>query len=336
MDFIQARELFKNSLLGLHRSKLHSGGTKVSLPCPICGDTNENHFHIHIPSKEDDMIFYKCFRSVCNAKGVLNSNILRDLGIYSPDILNFVKTVNGNLKDSNVRRYNKWKGYQINNYSPKVNSELNKEKMAYINNRLGLSLSANEIAKLKIVISFNDLLYYNKLNLSDFSDKRAWYLEYNTIGFISRDGTHCTFRDVNKKSYVAYNLLGVDNGEKHYIIPTKLDIMKPVNVYIAEGPFDILSAYYNIDGLDKENSIWVATCGASSYENIIKSMIRLGIFNATYHIFSDQDVTIDFYRNLKKKIGAYKFFNPINIYYNRLGKDIGVRKEEIDLIQTQI
>lgn len=336
MDFIQSRTLFINALLSHPRAKMHSGGTKISLPCPICGDTKENHFHIHVPSSNEELIYYKCFRSVCNAKGLLNSSILRDLDITSPDVINFVKILNGNLKTSNSKRYNRFSGYKIFNLAPRKTDEYINKKISYINNRLGLELSAKEITSMKIVLSFSDLLHYNKLNLSEnFSEKRAWYIEYNTVGFISRDGSHCTFRDIDKKSYVAYNLLGEDECDKYYTIPCELDFMRHINVYIAEGPFDILSAYYNLD-LDKDNALFIATCGASSYESILKSLIRIGVFNCTFNIFSDKDVTIEQYVAIKNKIGNYKFIRPINIFYNKIGKDIGVRKEEIELLQTQI
>ena len=103
---------------------------------------------------------------------------------------------------------------------------------------------------------------------------------------------------------------------------------------------DILSVKHNL-GYNTQKDINIAVSG-KSYDKILLFMISNTFFgsNVTVNIFSDNDAgfndkknatktTVEWYR---EKIGVFKpLFQNINIFYNMIGKDVGVPKEKIVL-----
>lgn len=339
-NFENLQQRFLSALLEMPYAKLHSGRKWVMFRCPYCYDSKKHidttHFNVSIPQTDNDIIYMKCFQPECeiNSGKVVKENDLKIWGIYDQEIIQFVKSLN------NKKNKNKSSDTTFVNYKKFVNipqkDDLSKEKLEYINKRLGIKLIPEDLIDLKIVLSFEKFLQQNNLRLKDevMSEKMAWYLENNAIAFLSKDGTHLLFRDIHQKKYISYNISGTDDGMKFYAIPTEIDLLKKVNVYLAEGTFDILSAYYNLD-ITTENNLFIAVTGAS-YDYIVKQLIRHGLIDAEFHIFSDNDVSVEYYQSRFNQIGMYKFHYPINIYYNKLGKDIGVPKNEIELTSIKI
>ena len=118
-----------------------------------------------------------------------------------------------------------------------------------------------------------------------------------------------------------------------------IDIMQPVvNLVITEGIFDIIGVYTHFykNTQYEKNTIFAAACG-KSYNAVILNYIRLGFLNLNISIYSDGDVDVNFYRELKDSNPYLKGSN-ITIFYNDLydpstgyGKDYGVKKEDIKL-----
>jgi len=77
-----------------------------------------------------------------------------------------------------------------------------------------------------------------------------------------------------------------------------------------------------------ENNLYVAACG-SGMESVIRYLLRLGFIHCNIHIYSDDDVKIEEYKKLKKRLKG-KFSGTLTVYYNKIKKDYGVRKDEID------
>nr|DAI27048.1 MAG TPA: hypothetical protein [Caudoviricetes sp.] len=339
-DFDKLKEKFINTLIrAMPYAKLHSGGKWVMFRCPYCFDSKKHkdttHFNVSIPQSINDRVVMRCFQPECpiNSTKIVKEDDLKLWGIYDIDIINFVKKLNSRNKKYTDDSFMKYK--KLVNI-PRRNNKLSLEKLEYINNRLGTNIKIEEVYKYKIILSFEEFLMQNniKLDTNIMTDKMAYYLENNAIGFLSKDSTHIVFRDIHNKKYISYNISGTDEGMKFYSIPSKIDIIHKSKVYLAEGTFDILSAYMNLD-TDKSNSIFVAVCGAS-YEYTIKQLIKNGFINTEFHIFSDKDVSYDYYTRMVEGIGKYKFEYPITIYYNELDKDIGVPRDKIKLIENKI
>ena len=77
-----------------------------------------------------------------------------------------------------------------------------------------------------------------------------------------------------------------------------------------------------------------ANCG-KSYRSTIEKIIRMGFLDLDIVIYSDGDVDIDFYKNMKKDWSILKR-SKITIYYNTIGKDYGVKKSDIILRKVVI
>ena len=134
------------------------------------------------------------------------------------------------------------------------------------------------------------------------------------------------------KRYVNYNIFNkINNSQRYYVIPTNIDLLdtRPIKIYIAEGPFDILSVFYNLRNRDKTNCIYAAI-GGKAYLNIIKYFIqRQGLVNIELHICPDGDIGKDVLYGIKDYLRLFSIpiFVHRNIYPEQ--KDFGVSLNKI-------
>lgn len=162
----------------------------------------------------------------------------------------------------------------------------------------------------KIIINLKDLLRNNYLEYTrhpNIIDQ----LDYSFIGFLSYDNAFINMRNLNltnlipsiDKRYVNYNVFNkYDNTTKFYIIPNNIDILKPVRIHIAEGPFDILSILYNLNGGNIGNDIYAAATG-SGYIGLLKFIIlNLKMINIEVHIYPDNDVSDQKINRVKERL----------------------------------
>lgn len=339
---------FKSNLLEFLSNNIPGkpvgGDNEYLTRCPFCGDSKHlksAHFYINLPNDEETPVMYHCKK--CNTSGILSRQVLRNLGveIVDSDILSDLikrhKKLNGNFIRGSTKNKSIYKFDIINTFiSINQNTEY---KLNYINNRLGLNLSYQDILDCKIVLNLLDIYTNNKhLNLKYTRDKRiVEELNNSFIGFLGYNNAVLNMRnlksekDFNKylnKRYVNYNLLPVDvlDGTiSYYIIPTTIDTLniEPVRINIAEGPFDILSIFYNLNNGNKNNSIYASIKG-KSYVNLIKFLLAdLKIINAEIHIYFDNDIS-------KKEISGILEqlqYLDLNIYFhwNRF-----IRSKDID------
>ena len=159
-DILQQR--FVSTLLEMPYAKLHSGRKWVMFRCPYCYDSKKHidttHFNVSIPQNEEEIIYMKCFQPECevNSGKVVKENDLKIWGIYDPELLHFVKTLNSkkNKNKSNDETFINYKRFV--NVPPKDN--LSKEKLSYINNRLVIIFINEDLFNLIIVLSFQIFL----------------------------------------------------------------------------------------------------------------------------------------------------------------------------------
>lgn len=340
----------KNCLLNnIPRSKVVSGGKEILCRCPFCLDSEDPrsaHFYIRIYSENNEPPVYFCQK--CQETGLFDSRILRIFNIYD-------STINGDLNlfikkttAGNNNRLYKSNGIHVLRNDYILNHEKSYNKLKYINDRLGLSLSFKDLSDNKIVINLYDLLSNN--NIQNITRKQfvTNLLDEYFIGFISYDNGYINMRNtLNKgildksvdKRYINYNIFNnIDNSKRYYIIPNKINILdtNPIEVHIAEGPFDILGIFYNIFNGDKYQKIYGAI-GGRSYINLIRFIIEsLGLINIDLHIYVDGDVK-EYDIN---KIRFYVEFLNINTWIHRNiypgEKDYGVPREKIKDFSYQI
>lgn len=310
--------------------------------CVFCGDSyNENHGHlsIKIDVHGDSPMVYRCLK--CNVSGLVTDTFLEELGI-------FLDTNDKKILKSYTKRSMKVArlvNLDVENYVVPVsqNTDENKRKLEYLNERLGIQFGISEVQNHKIILSFFEFLKTNDLIKPDndhlvglhYSMMKALNDFY--IGFLSTNNNCIVFRDItNSQRYRYFKVVLHEknvNMDSFFSIPSKLHLLytNPVEVHIAEGIFDILSIKENVIK-ETENHFYYASCGFGCV-NILKYLIHHGInTNVTVRIYSDNDKT-DW--NHKKYLfnGSYltEWIDHIYLHRNKYPqeKDYGVPANKI-------
>ena len=317
-----------------------AGQHEILTRCPFCGDSanpRNAHFYISVPNTPDEVSFYDCKK--CPAHGILNDEVLRKLGCQDNNTIIQVQTHN-----SRVLKLPKYKTLKKINIYPLKNNyirddENNKYKLDYINKRIGANFTYEDLIKLKIFLNLYDILNSNRLVLT--RDKRIGdSLDLFFIGFISYDNSFCGLRKVTEKElyksinkrYINYDLVNKnDNSKAYYIVPTQIDILNPapIRIHIAEGQFDILSIFYNLNKSNIYQNIYIA-CGGKSYRQALEFILtELGIINFEVHFYPDKDVTEYEFNNTLYSVNML----PCNIFIHKNiqqdEKDYGVPMDRI-------
>lgn len=339
------RQELARQLLSIPLAHWSSGDKEITFRCPFCGDSKKDktktRFNVFMAFTEDKPPVYQCFNNNCGAKGVLTVELLKDLQINNFSLMNMHNIHMSSMKKS-VRKRVFMEGMKVDLTIPMpIMNEITAHKIAYFNERMGLELTGKDLLKYKIVINLYDFLQRNRIEVRTRKKYITDALDKGYFGFLSADNNYLIMRNTTNKidnilkRYINYNVLGnEDNARKFYIMPNSVDIMRDIDIYITEGIMDIIGVYNHIMNRDDKDKIYVAACGASM-ESIIRHLLRLGFIHVNLHIFSDDDVKADEYRKLKKKLKG-KFSGDMTVYYNKIKKDFGVRKEEINTYKILI
>ena len=232
------------------------------------------------------------------------------------------------------------------NYTVPELTESYVDKLLYFKDRLGLDITDDNyndaLTRYKIILNLSEFLKNNKMG--HLLDSRFKYesqkqilkdVDERFIGFMALDNNFITFRNVygDDPRYRNVRLIldDADSNKKIYTISNDIDLKNPIfDVYITEGVFDIIGVYNNVvPDKHSDTDIFIAANG-KSHLLIFNTLLSMGIVNCNFHIYSDKDVNIEFYRQIKKQNRLLEL-NGANIYYNELGKDTGTTKDNIKL-----
>lgn len=309
---------------------LTSNKRHVHIRCPFCGDSIKNAKSAHLYVELQSPFQYFCQR--CQTGGIMTSEVLKSLNIRDSEF--FVEIHKEQKKHRKKFKSLPRKASLI--IPVAEDNKLNRFKLNYINERLGTNLTFEDLPKFKICLNLYDVLDANNVKsltckTEDMGDK----IDKNFIGFVSYDSNYIIMRNLSKKvmmdmRYHNYNVFGeYETSKKFYIIPTKIDILQPkLRVKITEGCFDILSIYHNID-TNHDNTLYIAVNG-KNYNMIFEFLARLGFLEMDIEIFSDEDVSLNYFKQMKKDLKDI-LVGGITVSYNKMPKekDFGVRKERI-------
>lgn len=322
-----------------------SGGRVVNCRCFYCSDSrniNHGHFYISIPQTDDDLSLFYCQK--CKVGGIVTPDKLIEWNIFDSDISSELSIRNRkailNPKNAKYRDFDK---YNIR-YDFISNDDLSKIKLDYINHRLGTNLNYIDCINLKIVLNLGDLFKCNMLQYT--RDARIIeQLDSGFVGFLSYDNAFLNMRKISDKlefhksidkRYVNYNIMGkYDNTCRFYSIPTSINLMNPVHLHVAEGPFDILSVYLNV-AKDHSNQVF-ASVGGSGYKGLIRFFVRiLKTPNLIIHVYPDNDQSRETIIDISDYLYpfGYQFYIHRNIFPEE--KDFGVPKDRIQEVIERI
>ena len=119
----------------------------------------------------------------------------------------------------------------------------------------------------------------------------------------------------------------VDNTHRFYVIPTQFDITKPVRLHLSEGPFDSLGIYLNLMNGRMDNDIY-SNIGGSGYKGIIKYFINvMKLPNLEINYYPDAEISQHLLFDIAEVLKPFHF--KFNIIRNEIGKDFGVRRDQM-------
>lgn len=323
-------------------AKSVSGGKQIVCRCPICmdsADLSSAHFYIGPFSGQEELIQYDCKK--CNSHGMFSFQTLRLFGIYEYELGVLLNQYNSAISGSSSYQSIHMIGRVHNVTNTYItDGEVSRVKLKYINDRLGLNLTMEEIIQNKIILNLFDFLNENRIRQCTRHQNIMEQLNKYFIGFLSYDNGFINMRRLCSegkvfesidKRYVNYNVYNnIDNSLRFYIPPIQLDLMspEPVHVWITEGPFDTLGVKYHV--VDNSNKNLVLSVAGKSYLAGIKFLIQnLGIINMIIHLCPDSDVSdwsmisiINYLKPFGIEILVHRNMSPNQ-------KDFGVRKDQI-------
>lgn len=333
----------------LNRARIIPSGKELACACPFCGDSKSDpfatSFYINIDPNSDKFMNYHCFRANCMVSGVANEEFLDNIGFNNRDS---IKDLNSFFASRGTVIGGKYRSKKSKTLVNVINSlsPLADKKLSYLNNRLGLNLTYEDIYNLKINLDLMELLKINEIKMTP--DKEYYYQNLSDYGitFLSAYNDYVIIRDVSKsnrlkKRYTNVNIFeNYDNVTKAYCIPTDIDLLDPdpCIINISEGVFDILSVKYNMKHNSKyKNQLYLAACGSGIVKTLMLYIQQYGLLNCKIHIYSDSDVALEKYSNLNI-LKPYLKSPDITIHYNDMSgeKDFGVPKNKIKEIKTKI
>lgn len=333
---------YKELLMSVEGAKLVSGDIEILMRCFYCSDSidrSHGHFYISIPNDQESPSYFYCQK--CQSSGIVTHTKLMEWGLFDQDISIGLAKYN-----KRIMKLSKNKKYIINDTIFNINNthvernDLSDKKLNYINNRLGLKLTYDDMISNKIVLNISDLLSQN--NITEYTRAPMIIDQLNSffIGFLSYDNGFLNMRNLSKnngnvyktidKRYVNYNIFDkCDNTKKFYINPVSIDLNSPypIKLHLVEGVFDLLSIKYNlVNGI---NNIYAAING-SGYLGLIKYFITtIKLINLEIHIYPDKDVNDNKMNFIARSISIFN--NPIYIHRNiyQGEKDFGVKLDKI-------
>lgn len=273
-----------------------SGGREILCRCFYCPDSNNPshaHFYISIPESKEEFSQYYCQK--CGARGYVTHTKLLEWNIWDDDIA--LKLIDHN-KSQKRQVKNMYDRYVLKNTMTR-DEDISDIKLKYINDRIGTNYTFDDLHRLKIILNLKDLLIENNITSITRSRNIIDQLDYNFLGFISIDNAFINMRRICDKGlvyksidkrYINYDIFNkFDNSQRFYTIPTDVDLSSPnpIQIHIAEGPFDILSIYENVR--HRSPGIYTSV-GGSNYYGIINYFI--GVMKLPWveiHIYPDND-----------------------------------------------
>jgi hypothetical protein len=222
-----------------------------------------------------------------------------------------------------------------------LKKELNKIKLDYINDRLGLELSNKDLKSLKIQLDLVDMMRLNNIDKSSESKNRTHFISDNSVGFISIFNEYLICRFINKNSnirYLNYALYPEDklnnDPSKIYVIPTEINVLsdKPITLRLAEGAITLLGVYFNVAPYKhRGDEIYAANCGSGYYKTISTICKHYALTSINVEIYSDSEIKLQYYESLLKRIKDEVHINSFIVNYNSISDDFGHKKKDIKL-----
>ena len=270
---------------------------------------------------------------------MVNVNFLQSIGINDLPIINQLTQYNkASARDiEKVKTFKTTKEWSMN--IPSIpNTELNRLKLKYMQDRLGINFTYRSLEYLRVVFSLKSFLSINYLSPNKKFKKMTDMIDKYYIGFLSSSRDLIIFRDFTNKMkirYIKYNLTNYPAEQQMYMIPNQIDPMEDeVTINIAEGTFDILGIFFHVRNRELKNQIYIGN-GGSAFQRVLEFFIKKGFMsNLIVNIYSDGDKGKSYYKDLISKFTPW--VKEFHLYYNTMEgeKDCGVPGNRIRITEA--
>jgi uncharacterized Zn finger protein len=287
--------------LGKHLKYITTTSGHKIYRCPFCGDSsNTNKGHLYVAT---DKPVFRCAK--CGESGHFSKLI----NLFNLDNIVLPKTkISGN----------KYSNTPVSNI---IKYTLDEDTENYLESRLGkVTIDPDEAN-----IINNDELNNIWTGSSKYTSDRV--IPKHSVNFLTYFKKKVVVRLYNEddlKYFGRYDTIQLSEGSDVYILNNKRifsEYFKHRTIVIAEGIFDILNTYYNLNMFPKD-AIYTAALNAhigKAYE--IASSVAIS-FNPNIIVLADNDKKdIDYLKCLPKSL-----WNSTVIYRNTLGKDFGEKE----------
>jgi len=171
-----------------------------------------------------------------------------------------------------------------------------------------------------LVFDIDSFIKNNNIELPEYQKRLLPFFQTNFVGFLTEFKSKLILRNIDLSSTFKHSK--IDTYKTLFLDYYKLKgFDKNSNqIIMGEGIFDIYSEHtFDILNLKKDSSMYVSAL-STSYYSLIKSIAyNEQILRQDIHIISDRNITIDYYKKLKKKLNH--IINSMTVYFNRSGKD---------------
>lgn len=297
---------------------------RYRIRCPYCGDSPKNprdaHCYIKCSPDPSEPLQFKCF--LCNRKGRVRKDFLDLLGV-DPKL----------SEQIDRQKYNRISAFRENTDLKMIIGEPNlaSRQVKYIESRLGTGFTFDDYDRFKIIWDMKGIYDH----ITDQRVINTMPSNADSISFLSDDKSMILNRSFQEGYRWRKVKLFPNDVTSFYTIKATLDLFTkdPIVVNIAEGIFDVLSIYKNFT--DIPNSVHIATLG-SDYTAAVDYAISKGFIgsNIILKIYYDSNISG---KKVAAQLKQYKWaFGGIFLYRNIIGKDVGVKREEIILSETRV
>lgn len=297
---------------------------RYRIRCPYCGDSQKNprdaHCYIKCSPDPSEPLQFKCF--LCNRKGIVRKDFLDLLGV-DPKL----------SEQIDRQKYNRISAFRENNDLKMIIGEPNlaSRQVKYIESRLGPGFTLDDYDRFKIIWDMKGIYDH----ITDQRVINTMPSNLDSVSFLSDDKSMILNRSFQDEYRWRKIKLFPNDITSFYTIKVTLDLFTkdPIVVNIAEGIFDVLSIYKNFT--DTPNSVHIATLG-SDYTAAVDYAISKGFIgsNIILKIYYDSNISG---KKVASQLKQYKWaFGGIFLYKNIIGKDVGVKREEIILSETRV
>ena len=328
----------------LRPANLNSSKNELMIRCPYCGDSQKSELHTHMYIGLDNEFCFPYYCQKCTSSGIVDRDFLKDINVLDYILMGELEKLNKKNAYNQKNRKSVNTTYDIKSLmkrKPLIIPEFkgtSREvaKLDYINSRYSFDLEPEQyIQGYKVIFSFKKFVEENELEEIYLNDYMLKNIIRNYIGFLSSDQSYIIFRNIDpncrkNERYYMYNIFNDQTGKRFYTCNSKIDLLTPkIELVMSEGPFDILGIKEYFYKGNTENKIFTSVNG-KGYGLIINHFARLGFLNMDISIYSDADVGIGMYRNLKR---SYEMIsnNKTKVFYNTLDKDYGTKINKIKL-----